>query len=122
VLTGDAKAFEVEDPKSSHHGLCSGIRVKVVIGQFSASAVTAEFTKAVGGRGRVGFPGGGDFFWKENFARINAFEGGKEVIASGFCGEEEFTGGEIEPSGVELVFLEVEGEEEMVALSFDLAV
>ena len=100
----------------------SGFGFKMIIREGGAGAVAAEILKALRGGAGVIVPSGTGFFRQQNFARVDAFEGGKEIFGVGFGGEEEFAGGEVEPGGLEVVFAEVKGEEEMVALRFDLAV
>ncbi len=122
VFAGDAKAVEVEDAEGVHYGLNPGFGFKMIIREGGAGAVAAEILKALGGGAGVVVPSGAGFFRQQNFARVDAFEGGKEIFGVGFGGEEEFAGGEVEPGGLEVIFAEVKGEEEMVALRFDLAV
>jgi hypothetical protein len=87
-----------------------------------AGAVTAEILKAQrGGTGILG-PDLRSFFRKKNFARVDAFEDREEVLGFGLGGEEEFSGGEVEPGGLKVVFAKMEGEKEMVALGLDLVV
>ena len=122
VFAGDAKAVEVEDAEGVHYGLNPGFGFKMIIREGGAGAVAAKILKALRGGAGVIAPGGTGFFRQQNFARVDAFEGGKEIFGVGLGGEEEFAGGEVEPGGLEVVFAEVKGEEEMVTLRFDLAV
>lgn len=107
MVAGDAEAVEVEDAEGRHDGLGPGVGIKMVIGQMGAGAVVAKVKEALGGGGGILSPGFGGFFGEEDFAGVDAFEGGEEIFGVGFGSEEEFSGGKVEPSGVEVVFAQV---------------
>lgn len=118
----EAEALEIHDPKRVHDSFRTGGGVEVVAGEFGDEAGGGKSVQRVdlGLIVRGGLPALAFVFDHEQFGGIKGGEHRKEVGDVRIGRDAEFAGGEIEPRGVQALFIEGEGTEVMIARSVEL--
>lgn len=122
VRVGEAETLEVQDAEGVHHGFGARGGFEMVAGEFGGEARTAERAERVDG-GLV-VRGVAPFLElaldEEEFGGIEGGEDGEEVGDRRIGRDFEFAGGEIEPGGVEAVFVEGKRAEVVIARGVEL--